>query len=59
MMTKKHYIEIAEIIERRTGITESSHDIIKLIIKDLCNYFIQDNPLFDSEKFKKACGVLE
>ena len=45
-MTKKHFIEIAEILRR--------HDADTQLIKALASYFKQTNPRFDAERFRKA-----
>ncbi len=57
-MTTKHYIKIAEIINKRRyrdydggGGWAISEDVID----DLSNYFKSDNPNFDEEMFGNAC----
>lgn len=58
-MTKKDYIAIAEIIKVNTYV--SDYNVLRLhpinLISDISVYLKQDNPNFDEDKFKKACGV--
>ena len=49
-MTKKHFKAIAEIIKY----SEDKQDIM---IK-LANYFAQENPRFDRERFVDACLIM-
>lgn len=54
MLTKKHYIKIAEIINRAyksEGITIS----IESLIDDFSDWFKVDNANFNKTKFKSAC----
>lgn len=62
MFTRKHYKAIAEIIEDTTneevstGVTYPKIDKRSLVFK-LADYFEQDNPRFDRDKFMAACGI--
>jgi len=58
MFTKKHYKTIAEIVNLRTFEYEN-RDVIdpELLVYDLTDYFAQDNPQFDRQKFLDACGL--
>ena len=47
MMTKKDYIAIARILNVNSGKDE--------VVSELMKYMAKDNPLFDEEKFYKAC----
>ena len=66
MFTRIHYKAIAGIIKRnRTRIR--IEDVAQLnnglpclrpaTIGDIADYFEQDNPRFDRDKFMKACGI--
>lgn len=46
MMTKKHYTEIAKILNKYSG-KDSDH----MLLLKLCEYFIKDNPNFNADKF--------
>lgn len=50
-LTKQHFKEIAKILNRN-----KDKDFFSLsIIKELSNYFKTQNPLFNEERFLKAC----
>ena len=50
MITKKHYIKIAEILNRnRIKIYQFCY-----IVDDLADYFESDNPNFDRDRFIEA-----
>jgi hypothetical protein len=57
-MTKKHYIEIANILkhERRFGEHQPTVDSIA---KELCGVFKRENSAFKKDVFLNACGVEE
>jgi hypothetical protein len=63
MLSKKHYIRIAEIL--KTVKTEHNKKCIFTVkaLEDLENrlvqYFSEDNPRFDNWRFKRASSVLE
>ena len=46
MMTKKNYIEIAKILNKYSG-KDSDH----MLLLKLCQYFREDNPKFNADKF--------
>ena len=50
MITKKHYIEIADILKN----TEMPSDTLKTLVMDFSDFFERDNPNFNSELFEKA-----
>lgn len=55
-MTKKHYIAIAKLIDRLEvydGALIHKH----ATVVGLCEIFAKDNPAFDAERFKTACGA--
>ena len=61
MLSKKHFIRITDILNKiRTETKEKfvSNDIPMInkneLVYELCNYFEEDNPLFDRSKFIEA-----
>jgi hypothetical protein len=54
MITKKHYIAIAEIVNKY--IWARHYNPIDLV-NDLIRVFKSDNPNFDKLKFIEACGL--
>ena len=51
MMTKKNYIEIAKILNKYSG-KDSEH----MLLLKLCQYFREDNPKFNADKFLDVVG---
>ena len=49
-MTKKDYIKLAEVLANENNIPD--------IVHTLCIVLKKDNPLFNPDKFKKACGII-
>ena len=59
MMTKKHYIKLAEIIKKQdVGIINSPTIYMdkEEFISDLCEILKEDNNNFNEKTFKKACS---
>jgi hypothetical protein len=65
MMTKKHYVAIAEIItdykkSQVISLPENNQPYItaasELSLR-IADYFVKDNPNFDRNRFLKACGL--
>jgi hemerythrin len=59
-LTKQHFKEIAKIINNRLVYDEQgqkayNHKQIESLLNDLNNYFKTQNPLFNENRFKKAC----
>jgi len=61
-LTKQHFKEIAEILNKAKSfpieIRETNKPMITnidLIINEFSNYFKTQNPLFNENRFKKAC----
>lgn len=56
-LTKQHFKAIAEIINgfniRKFNIENDTN--ILILINQLSDYFKSQNPLFDENRFKKAC----
>ena len=50
-VTKKDFIAIASILKNTKLL---SHEAIVL---SFCDYFKEQNPLFDEFRFKEACGL--
>ena len=58
MLTRKDFKAIAEIIEINTVNKTSKSVIYKLgLINHLCKWLATQNPRFDGEKFRDACGL--
>lgn len=66
MTSKRDYTKIASVIkDERTRITRSIHsDVVvtvgastRRVANALADYFQEDNPRFDREKFLHACGL--
>ena len=51
-LTKKHFINIAKIIDDNTM---HNDDNKKILVNAFCNYFKRENKNFDSIKFYNAC----
>ena len=60
MLSKKDHKAIAEIVERCSG-PDAHWDYTTTytadMVCDLADYFAQDNPQFDRERFLAACGL--
>jgi len=59
-MTKKDYIEIAKVMNKRKPYPDCRGPLCwdtcwDSILEGLCFLFKKDNPLFNREKFEKAC----
>ena len=57
MLSRKHYISIASIIDVNTTQDVYGDEFIHRddLINDLCKVFARDNKLFDSSRFRRAC----
>ena len=56
MMSKKHFIKIAEIIsDNKAGLFSNPLSQKLSLIDNLGNYFKSVNPNFDKDKFSSAC----
>ena len=51
MTTKKTFVAMAEIIKNNVD-----RDGAKLLMNKLIEYYLKDNPRFNANLFKKACG---
>lgn len=59
MLSKKHYIEIAKILNKTPHTTvcryhNTVRKTVEAITCDLTRYFERDNPAFDADKFNEA-----
>lgn len=51
MLKKKHYVSIGEVLANHfTGDHKKDEQVLR-IAKDLADYFYQENPLFQRDKF--------
>jgi len=63
MFIRQYYKAIAEIINKNTDeVDDEVHNHYMIVPRDtliteLADYFEQDNPQFDRQKFLKACGI--
>lgn len=62
MFTRQHYKAIAEIIDKRTKLNQGTKRTAKFLYADdlagdLADYFYNDNPRFNRDKFMVACGL--
>lgn len=55
MLARKDYRAIAEIIESNRG--DGVEYILDRVASNLADYFEQNNPRFDRQKFIKACDL--
>ena len=58
-MTKKHFQEVANTIKFNyaQATTTKELKLIENIVDDLCVSFKNLNNLFDSKRFRAACGI--
>lgn len=70
-MTKKDYVKFATVIneQRELAETQMANDrdyeeysqgqlnLLENLIEELCVIFEEDNPSFDEDRFREACGV--
>ena len=55
MMTRKDYVKTAEILSDVADVVDDV--VLYAIAKDFADYFSQDNPRFNRDKFYSAVGV--
>ena len=56
MMTRKDYIQTANILNEYLN---DEPILVMSLAKDFAEYFAEDNPRFDSDKFIKAVSPLQ
>lgn len=60
-MTKKHFAQIAELLNKHiVWDPEASNppcSSVEDVARDMADLFKEFNPLFDVERFLKACGL--
>jgi hypothetical protein len=57
MLTRKDYVTIADILESFS--LEINQIIFEDLVEDIADYCASDNPNFDYEKFREACGIVK
>jgi hypothetical protein len=57
VMTRKDYIKIARVINDNASISDGKRIIRWAFIRELCDVLEEDNPNFNSIRFKEACGL--
>ncbi len=57
-MTKKHFIEIAQILKREHTFGEHK-PTVEAIAKEFCGMLKRENSAFKKDVFLKACGIEE
>lgn len=59
MLNRKDYKAITEIVKKNTVRTSEIMVCVKRanMVYDLADYFAQDNPRFDRDRFLEACGL--
>ena len=53
MMTRKHYIAVADAIHR--ALSDYDDEVTQRLVDELRPVFKRDNPAFNSERFFKRC----
>lgn len=57
-MTKKHYEAIAKILHQSVQYDfEGDYGLTTKVVNELADYFEQENPKFNRERFLQACGI--
>jgi hypothetical protein len=58
-MTKKHFQQVADTIKFNYSQASTTKELklVENIVEDLCSTFKNLNNLFDSKRFKAACGI--
>ena len=56
MLTRKDYVTLADILESFSDLIERF--TFEDLVEDIADYCASDNPNFDYEKFREACGVV-
>ena len=57
MLTRKDYVTLADILESFSDLIERF--TFEDLVEDIADYCASDNPNFDYEKFREACGVVK
>lgn len=56
MLTRKDYVTLADILESFSQLIERF--TFEDLVEDIADYCASDNPNFDYDKFRQACGVV-
>jgi hypothetical protein len=54
MMSRKDYVEVAKIFDLYRE--DMDQDLFRNLVDEFSDFFAEDNPNFDSDRFAKACG---
>jgi hypothetical protein len=54
MVTKRHFQETANIIR---SMRDDEPEAARVFARHMADFFKQENPRFDRERFMKACGL--
>lgn len=57
MLTRKDYVTLADILESFSELIERF--TFEDLVEDIADYCASDNPNFDYDKFRQACGVVK
>jgi hypothetical protein len=64
MLTKKHFAQVAEIIQENANMVGPNEDFdhgasyaVKQVARELASLFAEQNPRFDKNRFFSACGI--
>ena len=57
MLTRKDYVTLADILESFSQLIERF--TFEDLVEDIADYCASDNPNFDYDKFRQACGVVK
>lgn len=57
MLTRKDYVTLADILESFADLIERF--TFEDLVEDIADYCASDNPNFDYEKFRNACGIVK
>jgi len=56
-MSRKDYVAIAAILhDIDTEYDDGEEAVVRVIARELADYFKSDNPNFDRDRFYEACG---
>ena len=58
-MSRKDYVKFAEVLRMSLNRAKSLKEkrLVIDLIYDLCTVFLSDNHNFNSNRFRKACGI--
>ena len=56
-VNRKDYVAVAGVLRARRDDSVVARDVVDRVAHDLCGLLLEDNDLFDRERFLSACGV--